>query len=94
MKTLYDDVKIIITTMSRCGNPNYAFGAELLNFIAPKSDSSKTVRIEVAQDFEAEQVEKNGIVGEAHLHQQIKETQKVLSEQAPGRHYLWWRLFY
>lgn len=66
-------------------NPDYAFGAELLNFIAPKSDETETVRINVAEDFEAGQVENNGLVAEQSILTQITETQSVLEEKQPNK---------
>lgn len=66
-------------------NPNYAFGAELLSFIAPKSSNDETVRIAVSENFDSEQTESNGIVAEANLLKQIDETQKVLNEKQPDK---------
>ncbi|UUX33252.1 arginase family protein [Fundicoccus culcitae] len=66
-------------------NPNYAFGAELLNFIAPKTESSQTVRVEVAKDFDVKQVETNGLVSEPQLRQQIRDTQKALNDYKPDK---------
>lgn len=66
-------------------NPDYAFGARLLAFIAPPSNSDETVDVMVNEDFKTPLFEENGIVAENILREQFAETDRILQIKNPDR---------
>lgn len=78
-------VRLLLPQWQGGANPNYAFGAELLNFIAPPAKNSEVIRVEVADDFQEKQVETNGIMSESSLSQQISNTKAILDKKKPDR---------
>lgn len=66
-------------------NPDYAFGSELLAVIAPSSKADKTVTINVERNFDEKQKRICGVDAGASLLVQMRETERVLAEEAPDK---------
>lgn len=78
-------LRLLLAQWQGGGNPNYAFGAELLNFLSPESTNSETIRVQVADNYDQELPVDNGLKAEGDLKQQIKETSQILDEKQPDR---------
>ncbi len=78
-------LRLLLPQWQGGNNPNYAFGAELLAYIAPNSNTSETIEMSVDKDFEKKLKVENGVVGEQVLFKQMEETAKILEEQQPDR---------
>ncbi|MGL5721334.1 MAG: arginase family protein [Brevinema sp.] len=66
-------------------NPNYAFGSELLAFIAPPNATDKTMRVSVNMDFSNLTPPKQGIYAEEILLSQLDETTNILNNESPDK---------
>lgn len=66
-------------------NPNYVLGAQLLEVIAPPSETDELVTIEVSNDFEAGLQRKHGVDRFAQLQKQVVETFTILKEKDPDK---------
>ena len=67
-------------------NPDYVFGAELLEKIAPQSaNPQESVTIAVARDFSSPLQEIDGVSGGDQLIKQMSEEWKVLNEKNPTK---------
>lgn len=66
-------------------NPNYVFGSELLERIAPPDPEAKTVRIHVDTAFDNDRNKVDGIDGGDILRRQMRETRDILQDKAPDK---------
>lgn len=67
------------------GNPNYAFGCELLSHIAPPSETAETVTVKVNCDFNGKLKKVDGIVGGDEIFDNMKTVKKILNEKQPDK---------
>lgn len=66
-------------------NPNYAFGAELLNFIAPPGKNSQTVRVPVAENFDEKLAVEDGVTAGVAMNSQADNARSILEEHQPEK---------
>lgn len=66
-------------------NPDYVFGSELLERIAPPDPEAETVRIHVDTAFDNDLNKVDGIDGGDILRRQMRETRDILQEKAPDK---------
>lgn len=78
-------LRLLLPQWQGGGNPNYAFGAELLAHIAPASKTSETIEVSVDKDFDKELKVEHGVAGEQVLFKQMEETAKILEEKQPDK---------
>lgn len=78
-------LRLIIPEWHGGMNPNYVFGSELLERIAPPDAASKTVKIHVDADFDGEHIAVDGVDCGGQLLAQMSETERVLQEKQPDR---------
>ncbi|UPO89971.1 arginase family protein [Niallia sp. Man26] len=78
-------IRILLPQWQGGNDPRYAFGAELLAHIAPKSKTSETFEVAVDKDFGKKLEVENGVIGEQVLFKQMEDTARILDEQQPDR---------
>lgn len=78
-------IRLIIPQWQGGENPDYAFGAEVLAFIAPPSKTDETIRVAIDEDFARPLQVENGIAGERVLLKQLDETTSILAIKNPDR---------
>lgn len=78
-------LRLIFPQWQGGNNPNYAFGAELLNFIAPPGKNSQTVRVPVAENFAEKLAVEEGVTAGAAMDSQADDARTILEEHQPEK---------
>jgi len=78
-------LRLIIPQWQGGNNPNYAFGADLLAWLAPESENSKTIEVPVDRNYNKKLEKENNILGESILLEQLQNTKKILEEHQPEK---------
>lgn len=80
-----DVLRLLFPQWQGGNNPNYAFGAELLHFIAPEGKNSKTIRIPVAENYNEELSVQKGITAGSAMSTQADNARTVLEKHQPEK---------
>lgn len=67
------------------GNPNYAFGADLLEWLIPKNDAIPIFEVLVNRNSDIKLKVENGVLGESVLLHQLQETRDILKKEKPDK---------
>lgn len=76
-------LRLIMPQWQGGNNPNYAFGSELLAWLAPKSETAKEVRVPINEQSTL-QLE-DGIIGRQAVTEQLLSVKQILANEKPER---------
>lgn len=80
-----DVLRLMFPQWQGGNNPNYAFGAELLNFIAPAGKNSQTARVPVAENYTDELAIEDGVTAGSAMNSQADNARTILEEYQPKK---------
>lgn len=76
-------IRLIMPQWQGGNNPDYAFGSELLAWLAPKSKATKEIRVPMNEQSEL-QLE-DGVVGRQAVTEQLLSAKGILTDEKPER---------
>lgn len=76
-------IRLLMPQWQGGNNPNYAFGSELLAWLAPKSKTTKEIRVPINEQADLQLEE--GIIGRQAVTGQLMAAKEILANEKPER---------
>lgn len=79
-------IRMMIPDWQSGNNPVYYFGAQLLNWLAPKNPDQKLIKVPVAAPRAQQTLEKeHGVTAQSAVIENVKEAQKLINKEQPDK---------